>query len=266
MSVPNSYFPINYDNYALAYNTRTKNPDWVCEDFSRPVISKVQRSSSLNFKQEKRIPSRLQANAEDFRYSGYDKGHYAAAANHATSSRDMESTFVFPNASPMNPSLNRGYWSTMEKYVRDLTKNFKVKIVEGPLFLPKEIRKGERIIQIKVTGKNDVWVPTHFFKVLMLKDKYGNVEVKSYVLPNQPIDKRTPLDIFKTTIEAVERSSGVPLSNLAEEFKKRQIKGTSVLTTSQRNLYSELFKSQLRAGVSATDLRDELEEIIEEIS
>lgn len=49
-------------------------------------------------------------------------------------------------------------------------------------------------------------VPTHFFKVVILEKQRGEVELRSYVMPNTPVDNKIPLERFLVPIE---RASGL---------------------------------------------------------
>jgi endonuclease G len=63
--------------------------------------------------------------------------------------------------------FNRGYWMYFESFVRDLLKQFdSVKVVTGPLFLPKKSPISHRhYVTYEVLGDPpNTAVPTHFFK------------------------------------------------------------------------------------------------------
>lgn len=64
-------------------------------------------------------------------------------------------------------------------------------------------------VKYQVIGKNHVAVPTHFFKVVILENRRGEVELRSYVMPNMPVDDKIPLERFLVPIESVERASGL---------------------------------------------------------
>ncbi|RXM92826.1 Endonuclease G, mitochondrial [Acipenser ruthenus] len=55
---------------------------------------------------------------------------------------------------------------------------------------------GKMYVKYQVIGKNNVAVPTHFFKVVILEKRSGEVELRSYVMPNAPVDEKTPLERF----------------------------------------------------------------------
>lgn len=68
---------------------------------------------------------------------------------------------------------------------------------------------GKSYVKYQVIGKNHVAVPTHFFKVLILEAAGGQIELRSYVMPNAPVDETIPLERFLVPIESIERASGL---------------------------------------------------------
>lgn len=56
---------------------------------------------------------------------------------------------------------------------------------------------GKNYIRYEVIGSNHVAVPTHFFKVLVIEKGNGELEMESYVMPNQVIDNDVPLTSFQ---------------------------------------------------------------------
>lgn len=68
---------------------------------------------------------------------------------------------------------------------------------------------GKSYVKYQVIGRNHVAVPTHFFKVLILEATGGQIELRSYVMPNAPVDEAVPLERFLVPIESIERASGL---------------------------------------------------------
>jgi hypothetical protein len=58
----------------------------------------------------------LLARPNDYRNSGYDKGHLCPAADRSASREDMDATFLMTNIAPQAPALNRGPWEKLESY------------------------------------------------------------------------------------------------------------------------------------------------------
>jgi hypothetical protein len=107
--------------------------------------------------------------------------------------------------------FNRGVWNNLEIYARSLTKQWDdgacpgvqialyvlamssiskmysapaVYVVTGPLYLPNLVENGRKYVKYEVIGPNDVAVPTHFFKVILMEAKNG------YAMPHGPTAPR----------------------------------------------------------------------------
>ncbi|XP_027687491.2 endonuclease G, mitochondrial, partial [Chelonia mydas] len=146
----------------------------------------------------------------DYRGSGFDWGHLAAAATHRGSQKAMQDTFYLSNMVPQNPHLNQKAWNNLEKYCRSLTKYIKnVYVCTGPLFLPRMEADGKMYIKYQVISKNHGAVPTHFFKVLILEKLNGEIELRSYLMPHSPVEETIPLERFLVPIERIERAAGL---------------------------------------------------------
>lgn len=77
----------------------------------------------------------------DYKRSGYDRGHMAAAGNHKVEQKHMEQTFFLSNMAPqVGAGFNRDTWNRLEKHVRKLTNIYQdVYVCTGPLYLPKYV-------------------------------------------------------------------------------------------------------------------------------
>lgn len=83
--------------------------------------------------------SKIRATNNDYKQSGYDRGHLAAAGNHRICQEHVDQTFYLSNITPqVGPGFNRDIWNSLEKRVRNLTRSYKnVYVCTGPLFLPR---------------------------------------------------------------------------------------------------------------------------------
>eukprot|EP01147_Barroeca_monosierra_P007381 gene7381-516_t len=186
--------------HVVSYNQALRIPNWVCETIDTRTVEpgKADRTQ-CPFRGDPSIPPFFQSLDSDYRGSGYDRGHLAAAANHRT------------NIAPqVGQGFNRDAWNQLEGYVRRLTKAYvHVHVCSGPLFLPVTRPGGHKIVTFEVIGKNNVAVPTHFFKVVAGMRSDGGVEIQSFILPNQPIPTGQPLINYLVSLEDVEKAAGV---------------------------------------------------------
>uniref|UniRef100_A0A1A8VA13 Endonuclease n=1 Tax=Nothobranchius furzeri TaxID=105023 RepID=A0A1A8VA13_NOTFU len=199
------------ESYITSYDPRTRTASWVIERLNPTSLTGPSNRKFCDFKEDDSVHIFHRATNDDYRGSGFDRGHLAAAANHKWSQKAMDDTFYLSNVAPQNPNLNQNTWNNLEKLCRSLTKRYlNVYVCTGPLYLPSKEDDGKLYVRYQVIGQNHVAVPTHFFKVLILEQADGRgVELRSYVLPNQPIDDKVPLERFLVPIETIERASGL---------------------------------------------------------
>ncbi|XP_076010414.1 endonuclease G, mitochondrial [Genypterus blacodes] len=199
------------ESYVTSYDPRTRTASWVIERLSPASLSGLSNRKNCEFKEDDSVHVFHRATNADYKGSGFDRGHLAAAANHKWNQKAMDDTFYLSNVAPQDPHLNRISWNNLEKLCRSLTNAYaSVYVCTGPLFLPRQEADGKLYVHYQVLGQNHVAVPTHFFKVLILEQADGRgVELRSYVLPNQPINEKVPLEHFLVPIETIERASGL---------------------------------------------------------
>ena len=207
--------------YISCYNRQTRNPYWVLEHITPESLSmrNGNRKNSI-FKEDERIPEMFRAKLQDYFRSGYDRGHQVPAADAKFSQDSMDSTFYLTNISPqVGAGFNRDYWSHFEYFCRQLTQKYSnVRIMTGPLFLPKKDEKdGKYRVTYEVIGNPpNVAVPTHFFKLIIAENPIQNpksdkVSLAAFVLPNAPISNETKITDFEVPVNALERSTGLEL-------------------------------------------------------
>ena len=129
---------------------------------------------------------------EDYRGSGYDRGHMAPAAAMAWSVEIMSESFLLSNISPQDPDFNRGIWRDLEAMVRDwAVLHGEVFVVTGPVLSE----------QLPSIGPNEVSVPESYYKVVVdLRPPEIGGLVLSYrtALPiNRLIGMRLPLTLLR---------------------------------------------------------------------
>jgi endonuclease G len=219
------------------FDRRTRNPAWVAEHITPESLanSNADRKHSV-FVEDISIPEMFRAKLKDYFRSGYDRGHQVPAADAKWSQEAMDDTFALSNMCPqVGDGFNRDYWAHFEDFCRRLTHTYpSVRIVTGPLYLPKREQDGKWRVSYEVIGNPpNVAVPTHFYKVIFAEDGKlgGKVALGAFVLPNAVISNSKPLTDFEVPIEAVERASGLEFATkLAPERRKRLCQEVSCST------------------------------------
>nr|XP_032802644.1 endonuclease G, mitochondrial [Petromyzon marinus] len=197
--------------YLVSYDARTRTPAWVLEKLDSAGLRGDATRQDCEFLEDESVHAFHRATNIDFRGSGYDRGHMAAAANHKASREAMRDTFLLTNIVPQNPQMNQNAWNDLEQYCRGLTKQYAhVYVCTGPLYLPRREVDGKTYVRYEVIGPNTVAVPTHLFKLLILQKNAegGDVELRAFVMPNEPIPSSVPRERFLVPLESLERASG----------------------------------------------------------
>jgi endonuclease G len=203
------------------------------------------------FKEDSTLDPRFRSHLDDFKNSGYDRGHMAPAANHKRSQEAMDDTFILTNVSPqVGQGFNRDYWARFERFVQQVAERCDdVFVVTGPCYLPQPGPAGWTMNH-SMLGKPPqmVAVPTHFYKVVLGERKNGESTVLgAFVLPNMPIDPKTPLASFAVPVSALEEVVGISFfPKFLEKQKRLAIDQVSLQW--QKIGHAELSQLKLPAG------------------
>ncbi|KAE8381916.1 hypothetical protein BDV26DRAFT_300853 [Aspergillus bertholletiae] len=234
-----------------AYDRRTRNPLWVAEHITPESLSQVSGTRKNNFREDRNIPKIFRAKVSDYVNSGYDRGHQVPAQDARWSQKATDDTFKMSNMCPqIGKGFNSGYWLRLEDFCRYLTTKYpSVRVVTGPLYLPRQDDDGKWRVSYEVIGSSEaagegttgsrdskfapnVAVPTHFFKIIYGEEEptdengnessTGEVALGAFVLPNASIDTSKKLADFEVDVAHIERASGLEfVKNLDPKRRKR---------------------------------------------
>lgn len=186
---------IQHTGFSLVYDETHELAKWVAYELTlEETIKGIERSGK--FLPDPKVVTGTATN-EDYKGSGYDRGHLAPAADMSWSDQAMRESFYFSNISPQVPSFNRGKWKQLEERVRKWAQqDTSVYIVTGPVLAENPA----------VIGPNRVTVPAYFYKALLV---YRNTNQKAiaFIMPNEK--SALPLLRFAVTIDSLERLTGL---------------------------------------------------------
>lgn len=202
--------------YSLGYSPLHNQPLWVQYrlnglDFTTNKV--VKRSNDFREDNEVRGGS---ATLDDYRASGYDRGHLAPAADFSYSPKRMSESFLLSNMSPQAPAFNRGVWKDLEAWVRDAAKrNGRIVIVTGGVF-PSECVKWTCIGRRKM-----VTVPQRYFKVLL--DEREPKKAIGFLLENA--GTTNAIATFACSVDDVERVTGLDFFSAMDDKDEEAVEG-----------------------------------------
>lgn len=178
--------------YTLSYNETHEQPNWVKYMVTKTDLESDVAKRKNNFKEDTLISSGS-AQLEDYKGSGYDRGHLAPAATFVDDQKEMDESFYLSNISPQHPSFNRGIWKKLEVYERRMAvEKDTIYVICGPILNGK----------LKTIGSNEVSIPEFFFKIIYYKDW-----MMCFILKNE--GTKESLSNFKQPLDVIQSESNI---------------------------------------------------------
>jgi endonuclease G len=187
---------LTYTGFALKYSEQYEQAEWVAYQLTDEEV-RGQYDRSDDFRVDPKVQTGS-AEPDDYRGSGFDRGHLAPAGDMKWSSAAMSESFLMSNMSPQNAGFNRGIWRKLEEQVREWAEeDTELFVVTGPVLTDGPYEQ---------IGANGVAVPKRFYKVLL---DYREPELKAigFVLPNA--SSSLPLSVFAVSVDEVEDLTGL---------------------------------------------------------
>ena len=146
-----------YEAFAVLHSAESRTPVFVAERLNRRRIEDADEKRADRFFADARLPRNERAELEDYKGSGYSRGHMAPAGDMPTPSA-MAQSFSLANMVPQNPQHNSGPWARIEQDTRRyaLRAQGDVFVITGPVFEP----GSERV------GPGGVRVPAYLYKLV----------------------------------------------------------------------------------------------------
>ena len=147
-----------FSGFAVLHNGSTKTPVFVAERLNRQALQQAQGlQRSDKFYADARLPRAERSELDDYKRSGFSRGHMAPAADMSTPEA-MAQSFSLANMVPQNQVHNAGAWSQVEQATRKyaLRARGDVYVFTGPVFSK----------NASTIGAGKVAVPDYLFKLV----------------------------------------------------------------------------------------------------
>ena len=199
---------VRHTYYSLAYSEENEQASWVYYQLSSEDLNGTQ-SRTDDFRADPAI-STGSSSLNDFKSSGYDRGHLCPAADMTRNKTAMTESFFLSNMSPQTPGFNRGIWSVAEDQVREWTLKYqKLYVVTGPVFQN----------NIGTIGLNEVTIPGYYFKIIF----DGKDHMIGLILPHATSTKS--LDQFVVSIDQIEQQTGIDFFKGLDDQLEKNLEG-----------------------------------------
>lgn len=190
-------FILRKKSYVVSYNQDTRMPNWVAWQLTAEhTDGELKRMN--NFHEEENCPS-PRATLQDYKGSGWSRGHMCPAGDNKWNAQALDETFLLTNVCPQNHNLNKNDWNDLEKLCRRWARKYgKVFIVCGPVL---------RGTEHKLIGPRQrrITVPEAFYKVVLRMGK--NPAAIGFVYDNK--GKHQPMKQAVRSVDEIEKLTGI---------------------------------------------------------
>lgn len=201
-------------DYALSYNVSRGTANWVSWNLSKANLGSVDRQD--DFRADDRLPAawyRVEGN--DYRGSGYDRGHLVPSADRTADVASNSSTFLMTNIIPQASKNNRETWRELEEYCRDLVnRGYELYVIAGVYGGSKQI------VNQRVTVPSQTWkvvaalapgqrpervtVDAIVFAVDVPNNNRISSDWRRYQVSIDTLEAKTQLDLLEVIPDAIE--------------------------------------------------------------
>ncbi|MCH5222295.1 MAG: DNA/RNA non-specific endonuclease [Muribaculaceae bacterium] len=197
-----------YTGFTVSFNKLHHQPNYVAWELTAAEArGSLPRSS--NFRPDFSVDGC--ATLDDYKNSGYSRGHIAPAGDMKWSTQAMEDSHFLTNICPQTTQLNGGRWSTLENKCREWAiRDGAIVIISGPILSDSISR---------TIGRSRVSVPDRFFKVILAP--YVNPpRAIGFIMPNDP--PYDALEAMATSVDIIEQITGFDFfSALPDEIEDK---------------------------------------------
>ncbi|MEM7594548.1 MAG: DNA/RNA non-specific endonuclease [Cyanobacteria bacterium P01_A01_bin.83] len=220
------------DQYALSYNNSLQISNWASWQLNADWLATAARQN--DFRPDLSLPDDwYQVDANDYRGSGFDRGHLVPSADRTASIEDNSATFLMTNIIPQAPDNNQNAWGNLEAFSRDLvigepgnfTDDKELYIVAGSYGVGGVGSQGD--LDAIVTPDGEITVPQRTWKAILVLDNPGDgvedVTVDSRIIavdiPNEQ-DISNDWQDFLVSVDDIEAATDLDLfSNLPDDIE-----------------------------------------------
>jgi endonuclease G len=188
---------INHEGFTVSYNADFRIANWAAYELTADEAKSKDVKRTDRFFPDPEVKG-VSATNDDYRHSGYDRGHLVPAGDMKWSEEGMRASFYFSNICPQDKELNAGLWNSIEKQCRTWAVNYgAIEIVTGPVIED----------TMKRLGENKVGIPDKFYKVVS-STRNGKAKCIGFLVENRNYEDRTLKEVA-VTVDSVERVTGI---------------------------------------------------------
>lgn len=172
----NERIPVQSE-WVIWYDDDLKQPLWVAYEFTKAEANKKLVERLDCFRRDPRLDDDDASFCEDYKKSGFGRGHLLPANDAKRRATMMDNSFLLSNMAPQLGNFNQKVWMRLETHVNNWAESTGVNIITGAIF----DRDGDRR---RDDDDDAVRIPLQH---KVARDKKENSEFLQYMLKGSPI-------------------------------------------------------------------------------
>jgi DNA/RNA endonuclease G (NUC1) len=207
-------------DYVTDYDDDLRVSIWEGHRLRAADVKKVLKRTEA-FRTDPRLADPVSATCDDYKGSGYDRGHMAPSGDFTKSLTSMLNSFPLSNMTPQNPDLNEHFWNHFESFVRFWATEYgTVWVITGAVF--DQDGDGHRDPDATTKKLKDrVGVPSAYYKIITRKPLLGRIQTIAILIPHEKcgtedceterkgVEFKDYLADHITTVRAIEGVTGI---------------------------------------------------------
>lgn len=203
--IPNDTY--HYTGFTVHFNRETHIPNCTVHELTREEVN-GKSSRNNKFYQDDNVVGC--PTLDDYKYSGYDRGHMVPAGDMKWDKQAMSDCFSLANMIPQKKALNSGAWNKLEQKIRDwANRDSAIIVITGPIITENDLNV--------TIGESGVVVPSSVFKIA-LAPYTSPTRAIAFIYPNK---KATGgLEKHMVNVDDVENATGMDFfSSLPDDIE-----------------------------------------------
>lgn len=210
----------DYPTYSLEYSYKYKHSYWIAYRFDNTTKGGVGRNES--YKPDPQLPSQYAIGKNDYKGSGYTRGHLCASSDRQYSVAANQQTFYMSNISPQSGdgfNQSGSAWNTGEDKVQAW--GYNISRSTDTLYVVKGGTLGEDMIKGYIPS--GVAIPKYYFMAVLfrsgenykaiafymphenLKDNSEKKDPKKYLMSIDELEQKTNINFFHNLPSNIEK-------------------------------------------------------------
>ena len=197
-------------SFGVMHSGVTRTPLWSAEYLTPSLVAAAERMErKASFYAESRLPADERADLNDYKGSGYDRGHMSPSGDMPDSFSQQQS-FTLANMVPQAAKINQGIWASIERAVRnEVSQGRSLYVMTGPMFEGASLEQLNARVLVPSSVFKAVYDPQAQTAAAYVASNAKDARGKKYdVITISELEQRLRINLFPAMPARVKKTQG----------------------------------------------------------